>query len=168
MIRAPKDSATISKVTLMLKNVTSLEFEPYIKDDPIRPHLSIEFRTINGREIYALENFADGRVQSVLCMAYSTRIPINEQELSLYSSPSGEMAIFYTIWSYLKGAGREIIIKTKDRIECSRPWVNRFVTMSPKTQMAHEFHIKNGAILFSENELTNNYEYEPTPWRMLY
>jgi hypothetical protein len=33
------------------------------------------------------------------------------------------------------------------------------VTLSPKTDMARKFHLKNGAKIFRENEETVNYEY---------
>jgi hypothetical protein len=39
------------------------------------------------------------------------------------------------------------------------PSVTRFVTLSPKTNMARRFHLKNGAIVFRENDDTVNYEY---------
>jgi hypothetical protein len=38
-------------------------------------------------------------------------------------------------------------------------YIKRFVTLSPKTEMAKRFHLKNGAIVFRENEETVNYEY---------
>jgi hypothetical protein len=44
-------------------------------------------------------------------------------------------------------------------IEESKPNIKRFVTLSPKTQMAKRFHLKNGAVTFRENDLTVNYEY---------
>jgi hypothetical protein len=39
------------------------------------------------------------------------------------------------------------------------PTLNRFVTLSPKTEMAKKFHHKNGAETFRENEDSINYEY---------
>jgi len=39
------------------------------------------------------------------------------------------------------------------------PTVTRFVTLSPKTDMAHRFHIRNGARMLRENADTINYEY---------
>jgi hypothetical protein len=36
------------------------------------------------------------------------------------------------------------------------------VTLSPKTEMARRFHLKNGAIIFRENIETINYEYTKT------
>ena len=35
----------------------------------------------------------------------------------------------------------------------------RYITMSPKTKMAKDFHLGNGAILLQENRNTNNFEY---------
>jgi len=37
--------------------------------------------------------------------------------------------------------------------------IKRFVTLSPKSEMAKKFHLKNGASIFRENEDTVNYEY---------
>ena len=37
--------------------------------------------------------------------------------------------------------------------------IQRFVTLSPKTDMAHRFHIGNGAGILRENASTINYEY---------
>jgi hypothetical protein len=70
----------------------------------------------------------------------------------------------YTVWSYSKGAGREIIfnllefVKQEHR-ELSKKYWPRIVTLSPKTDMAENFHLKNGAVLLSENDTTNNFEY---------
>jgi hypothetical protein len=38
--------------------------------------------------------------------------------------------------------------------------VNKFVTLSPKTEMAKKFHTKNGATLYSENIDSYNFEYK--------
>ena len=35
----------------------------------------------------------------------------------------------------------------------------RYVTLSPKTEMARKFHLRNGATLLKENEFTFNFEY---------
>jgi hypothetical protein len=39
------------------------------------------------------------------------------------------------------------------------PTVTRFVTLSPKTEMARRFHHKNGATTLRENSESVNYEY---------
>jgi precorrin-6x reductase len=55
--------------------------------------------------------------------------------------------------------GRKIIEETKNLLQ-SQHFSNRYITMSPKTEMAIKFHLKNGAILLQENPTTNNFEYE--------
>jgi hypothetical protein len=44
-------------------------------------------------------------------------------------------------------------------IQRDYPSVTRFVTLSPKTDVARRFHLRNGAIVFRENVDTVNYEY---------
>ena len=68
-------------------------------------------------------------------------------------------AVFYTIWSYKAGKGRELLIQAVKEIQNTHPSVNRFVTLSPKSDTARRFHLKNGAIIFRENIDTTNYEY---------
>ena len=68
-------------------------------------------------------------------------------------------AIFYTIWSYAPGAASDLLFQTVSRIKEMYPSVQRFVTLSPKTEMARKFHLRNGALVFRENPDTVNYEY---------
>jgi hypothetical protein len=70
-----------------------------------------------------------------------------------------KVAIFYTIWSYKAGAGRQLIFDAVKYIKENRKDINRFITLSPKTEMARRFHIKNGAVVFRDNMETVNYEY---------
>ena len=72
---------------------------------------------------------------------------------------SGNTAIFYTVWSTRKGAGREIIFNIVDYLKEHKPNVKRYVTLSPKTEMAKKFHLRNGAEMIAENETTYNFEY---------
>jgi hypothetical protein len=74
-------------------------------------------------------------------------------------SKDKEVAVFYTIWSYKAGKGRELLIRAVKEIQKQHPSITRFVTLSPKTEMARRFHLKNGAIVFRENIDTTNYEY---------
>jgi hypothetical protein len=37
--------------------------------------------------------------------------------------------------------------------------LNRLVTLSPLTEMAEKFHLRNGAKLIQKNETTQNFEY---------
>ena len=68
-------------------------------------------------------------------------------------------AVFYTIWSYKAGKGAELLYRAVKEIQEQYPSVTRFVTLSPKTNLARRFHLKNGAIVFRENVETINYEY---------
>ena len=69
---------------------------------------------------------------------------------------SGNIAIFYTVWSTRKGAGREIIFNIVDYLKEHKPNVKRYVTLSPKTEMAF---ISETTEWIGENETTNNFEY---------
>ena len=121
------------------------------KDDPVRKNIPYECR-VNGpnREIFHLEE------KAVICVAHLEEIPTTEVELMEYGW--GTFSIFYTVWSKEKGLGRQIIIDTWNLLK-SQHFNNRYVTMSPKTEMAMKFHLRNGAILLQENPTTNNFEY---------
>jgi hypothetical protein len=133
---------------------------PFIKDDSVRPELSMRFRTECGREVYGLYN-DDDAVKAVICVAYTTQIPITVKELDelSMSHDHASFAIFYTVWSYQAGAGREIIFTLRKHLEAYRPNIKRFVTLSPKTTMAYRFHTRNGAIQVGNNKESDNYEY---------
>ena len=83
-------------------------------------------------------------------------IPKDEGELM--SLGFGEIAIFYTVWSNKKGAGRDIIFKVWDMLK-ARKTNRRYVTLSPKNEMAMKFHLSNGAKLIATNDTTYNFEY---------
>jgi hypothetical protein len=67
--------------------------------------------------------------------------------------------MFYTVWSYDKGAGREVVFAVTDWIKQNMPEVDRFVTLSPPTEMARKFHTRNGAVELQHNGETVNFEY---------
>ncbi|MDC0194644.1 hypothetical protein OAJ82_00085 [Alphaproteobacteria bacterium] len=73
-----------------------------IKDDPIRPELSNEFRTTQGRKIFGLK--FNGNIEGVVCVAFTTDIPstIKELELMSVTEQNGKIAIAYTLWSLKK------------------------------------------------------------------
>jgi hypothetical protein len=68
-------------------------------------------------------------------------------------------AVFYTIWSYQAGAGRKLIETARQHISEVLPMVTTYITLSPKTEMARKFHLKNGASVHRENDSTVNYLY---------
>ena len=138
----------------MIRLATKQELE-HIAKDPVRPHISKEWRTRSGREVYVLER--DGEVAACICVAYMDEVPTSEKDMKWVGI---ECAIFYTVWSYKPGAGREIVNGVAERIKSQRPWVKRFVTLSPLTEMARKFHIKNGAKFIGKHHDCQNFEYE--------
>ena len=120
-------------------------------EDPVRKNIPYEWRVDSPkREIFHLEE------KAVLCVAHLNAIPITEEELMSFEW--GQFSIFYTVWSKEKGLGRQIIIDTWNLLKMQHTG-NRYITMSPKTEMAMKFHLRNGAILLQENPTTNNFEY---------
>lgn len=126
----------------------------YFADDPVRPHIPYTFRITNNRKAFALLN-DEGKPRAIICTAFTENVATTEDQLT----SAGNTAMFYTVWSYDKGAGREIVFSVTDWIKHNMPEVNRFVTLSPPTEMARKFHLKNGAFELQHNGETVNYEY---------
>jgi len=127
-----------------------------IKDDPVRPEIPIAARVHeDSAEVFVLVR--DGVPSAVTCVRYTHGVPGSVTELN--HTESAQVAVFYTIWSYAPGAGRELIRQAQAHIQLARQSITRFVTLSPKTEMARAFHHKNGARTFRENADTVNYEY---------
>lgn len=142
----------------MLHLITSItdKLISYIKDDPVRPELSAEFRVQPNRFIATLVE--DERPSSMVCVSLHDFIPATVDDLSRIAElPT--TAVFYTIWSYKAGSGAQLLRESVKCIQNKYSSVNTFVTLSPKTEMARRFHIKNGAIVFRENSDTINYKY---------
>jgi hypothetical protein len=93
----------------------------------------------------------------MVCVSFHDFIPAGVDDLK-NTAKVPTTAVFYTIWSYKAGKGAELLIRAVKEIQEQYPSVNRFVTLSPKTNMARRFHLKNGAIVFRENIETINYE----------
>lgn len=127
----------------------------YVKDDPVRPELTKEFRVGPNRFVSAL---VDETPKAMVCVNLLDRVPTSVAELG--EAEEATVAIFYTIWSYVPGAGVELLRATVDEIKKKFPTVKRFVTLSPKTEMARKFHTKNGATVLQDNPETVNYEYK--------
>jgi uncharacterized protein YuzE len=133
------------------------KFFNFITEDPVRPNIPQVDRIGDNKDIFVMRD-EDDKVQAITCVSYQKTIPTNEAEL-FEKTESPEVAIFYTIWSYKPGAGRTLIFDAVSYIKEHRTDIKRFVTLSPKTEMAKRFHLKNGAVVFRENEETVNYEY---------
>ena len=140
----------------IIKDLSNTLLE-YIKDDPVRPNLSVEFRVSNGRMVLALVE--EEKPTAMVCVSLHDFIPMSVEDLES-TTPEPTAAIFYTIWSYKAGRGRDLLLEAAREIQRTCPSVTRFVTLSPKTEMARRFHLKNGATVFRENTETINYEYK--------
>jgi hypothetical protein len=100
----------------------------------------------------------EDQVRAMVCVSLQNSVPADVAELG-YTGDEINTAIFYTIWSYSSGAGTELLLSAVDSIQERYPNIKRFVTLSPKTEMARRFHTRNGAIIYKENANTVNYEY---------
>lgn len=127
----------------------------YIKDDPVRPEIPKEFRVSHNRFISAL---VQDSPMAMVCVCLHDFIPVDVKDLMM-AATMPTTAVFYTIWSYVPGAGSDLLFQTVQEIKSRFPTIERFVTLSPKTELAKRFHLKNGAIILRENEDTINYEY---------
>jgi len=130
----------------------------YIKDDPVRPDIPVDFRVSRNRFVVAL---VEDKLEAMVCVSLHNFVPQTVDDLSV-DNDDLDTAIFYTIWSYRAGAGTKLLFAVVDEIRKLYPTITRFVTLSPKTEMARKFHLRNGASIFRENADTINYEYSVT------
>ena len=142
----------------MLYQIRSLtdSFFSLLNQDPVRPHIPHTQRFGDSKDIFVLKD-DENKAKAITCVSYQPSIPTSESEL--FSDGQADTAVFYTIWSYVPGAGRNLIFDAVKHIKENKPEIKRFVTLSPKTEMAKNFHHKNGAITFRENQESVNYEY---------
>jgi len=137
-------------------------------EDPIRPELDNNFRSSYGRKIFGVKYKSE--IHAVMCFAYTNEIPKSVEELDKLSHDAflqsamrdqkvGQIAVAYTIWSKKKGGGKLIVQEVFRKIKKSNH-LNRLVTLSPLTEMATNFHKRNGAKLLQINETTQNFEYK--------
>ena len=136
--------------------------------DPVRPELDNEFRTSYGRKIYGVK-YKD-EIHAVMCFAFTNKVPKSVHELDTFSRDAflqsatrdqnvGKIAIAYTVWSNKKGGGK-LIVKEVYRMIKKSNHLNRLVTLSPLTDMARNFHLRNGAEEIQVNDDTQNFEYK--------
>ena len=127
-----------------------------LNKDPVRPNIPSEKRLGTNKDIFSI--WENNSISAITCLSYLNFIPINENEL-FDENCAPQIAVFYTIWSYQKGAGRQLILESVDYLYKNFTNIKRFVTLSPQNEMARNFHIKNGAFLLNYNSNTVNYEY---------
>ena len=140
-------------------------------EDPVRPELDIKFRQSYGRKIYGLKD-DEGDIAAIMCFAFTHEIPKTVKELDLMSKDAmiqamhragvqGHIAIAYTVWAKKRGGGKAIVNEVYKMVKESNH-LNRLVTLSPLTDMAKNFHTKNGAKELQVNKDTQNFEYDIT------
>ena len=136
-------------------------------EDPVRPELDNVFRTSYGRKIYGVKY--KNEIHAVMCFAFTNKVPKDVTQLDKFSHDAflqstqrgqtvGQIAIAYTVWSKKRGGGKLIVKEVFKKIKKSNH-LNRLVTLSPLTDMATKFHLRNGAKLLQVNESTQNFEY---------
>ncbi len=140
-----------------LENVTS---KPHLweNSDPVRPELGVAYKTYPGRLVFGLRD-ENNEYVAFCCVARSLAVPQDITSLSNFTSQDGTIYVPYTVWSLKKGAGRTIINELLSLVRDSDTEVNRVVTLSPKTEMAKNFHLRNGAREISSSVVTVNFEY---------
>ena len=150
----------------MIRQLTLQETQTYLSDDSVRPHLSAAYRNDCNRQVWALfESEHSDTPGAVICVAYTNAAPRDEFELGWFSSACAEgavtanTAVFYTVWSYARGAGRQIVNSVAEHIRSTQPEITRWVTLSPLTDMAEQFHTRNGARLHSKHTTCQIFEY---------
>jgi len=162
----------------------------FIKDDPVRPDLfEDDVQRFNNKEGFYVfadidvdEKTGATEVNAILCAVICPFIMQDEELLRELAASKGEFinmlselfegefsdesppiaSIFtpYSLWSYKKGSGKKLINNLLEAIPERYPNITHVITMSPPTKMAMNFHLGNGAILFSPNVGTINYEYK--------
>ena len=140
-----------------------------IKEDPIRPELDIEFRTSYGRKIFGVKYKKE--ICAIMCFGFTNEVPKTIEEFDLMTKDAhlqstswrnenvGKIAIAYTVWAKKKGGGK-LIVKEIFKIIKKSNHLNRLVTLSPLTDMARNFHLRNGAKELSVNKNSQNFEYK--------
>ena len=140
-------------------------------EDPVRPELDISFRRKHGRKIYGLKDEM-GDIVAIMCFAFTNEVPKTVKDLDALSYDAwmqsthragiqGQIAIAYTVWAKKRGGGKAIVNEVYKMVKDSHH-LNRLVTLSPLTEMARNFHTKNGAKELQVNEETQNFEYDIT------
>ncbi len=144
-----------------LKKTTFIELKDIdVSQDPVRPELSLKWRTSFNRRIFGLQ--CNEAIEGVICLAFTNDVPHTVRELDLMSrvakyEKNADTIIAYTVWSRKKGAGKKIMEEALQYAKNNG--FKRVVTLSPLTPMATHYHIRNGAKLLGHNPSTQNFEY---------
>ena len=135
--------------------------ELWAESDPVRPELDVSFKTAPGRGVFGLKG-NKREWGAFMCYARTSAVPCDVSELTTMADVNGSVIVPYTVWSHEKGAGRTIVNEVIEYVRSGQagPEVRRVVTLSPQTEMARKFHIRNDATEFRLNDATVNFEYK--------
>jgi hypothetical protein len=124
----------------MLHLITSLQDKllSFVKDDPVRPEISPEFRVQDNRFIATL--LVDEHPTAMVCISLHDFVPQTVEDLAK-TSQEPTTCVFYTIWSYQAGSGAELLKRVLPELKAKYPTLTTFVTLSPKTELAKRFHL---------------------------
>lgn len=129
----------------------------FLLEDPVRPSIPFHQRMDDHRYVFCVgENHR--RPFAILCCSVQEKIPKEEDELFILGEKNS-IAVFYSVWSYAPGHAGKLIHRAKKYFEKRNIGIQRYITLSPKTKMAHDFHLRNGAVVLKRNKTTINYEY---------
>tara|TARA_B100000029_G_scaffold406237_1_gene406819 strand:- start:412 stop:930 length:519 start_codon:yes stop_codon:yes gene_type:complete len=138
-------------------------------EDPIRPELDVKFRTTYGRKIFGVKY--KNEICAIMCFGFTNEVPKTIDEFDLMTRDAhlqsaswrnqniGKIAIAYTVWSKKKGGGKLIVKEVFKKIKKSNH-LDRLITLSPLTDMARNFHLRNGAKELQVNKESQNFEYK--------
>jgi len=141
----------------MLHEVKGDWWKKILESDPVRPHIGTDFRITENRQSFVLsENGIDA--DAVICVAFTEDVATTEEDL--HKLAGDKVAMLYTVWSHVHGAGRIIVSEMQEHLVDNYPNLERIVTLSPPTNMARRFHTNNGAFELQVNTDTVNYEYK--------
>ena len=140
-----------------LENVTE-KSELWKDGDPVRPSLGVSYKTYPGRSVFGLKN-PEGTYDAFCCVARTLDVPTDIMSLSALTAVDGRVCVPYTVWSLRKGSGKAIIKALLEYVKSSEKNIERVVTLSPRTEMARAFHLRNGATEIGTYVVTANFEY---------
>ena len=125
--------------------------------DPVRQDLGVEFKSAKGRKVFGLKG-DDDKWKAFLCCAFTRKVPKDIGELEFFTETPGKIAVPYTVWSLERGYGSKIVREVVDYVK-KHKLAQRVVTLSPLTEMARKFHLKNKATELQINDCSVNFEY---------
>ena len=144
---------------LHIINTMQDNFIEFIEQDPVRPEISAESRIGKNKEVIVLLDTEISELPlSIICVSYQNTIPNSTVQL-FEDCLEPDIAVFYSVWSYAPGCGRNIILKMVNYMMKYKPEIRRMITLSPSSDIVKKFHIDNGASEYRVNVDTTNYEY---------